>query len=67
VLHLDHQPEDPRRLPVHAKGGHRIAYPTELIAVRIEDTQPGQPGDEDSSCRAHIGSLDGVKGAGGAR
>ena len=42
VLDLDDQSEHARGLAVDPKGGHRVANPTQLVAVRIEDADPGQ-------------------------
>ncbi len=52
VLNLDDQTEDARRLPVDPQARHRFANATELVAIRIEDADTRELGDEDPA-RGH--------------
>ena len=61
-LDLDDEPEHARRLGADAQGHDDVADPPDLVAVGVEDGDPGQARDEDPSSRRSWAS--GYRGAG---
>ena len=52
---LDDDAEDAGRTPTGAEQGDEVANTTDLIAVRVENRHPGDPGSVDASAlSAHV-------------
>jgi len=54
VQQFDDEPEHARRLPPDPEGGDGLAYPADLITVRIEDADAREVGDEHPRHCAHV-------------